>query len=538
MGVLGWLTVLLSGTLIVNTVTALMSQQTRQIGIMKAVGGGTLQIFVMYAVLILIFGLGALLIGVPLANKAAQSIGDGMAAYLGFFPAVYRGYPATFVQQIIVAIVIPFLAALLPLYNSVRVTVREAFSDYGIGGTLRSKPKQKSVSKSALFMPRPMRLSLRNAFRRKARLTLTLFTLVLAGAIFIGVFNLWASFDKVINDIQGYFLADINMGFSRGYRFDRVASIALSVPGVSSVEGWLEIYGTLISENKDMAGTDVYFVAPPANSTLIKPIISGGRWLQAGDENAIVVGNQLKTMFPDLKLGDWLTIEINGKKTQWNIVGFYSLTVNASSTPLIYTNYEYISHLIGQPGMAYSLRVITREHDSVTQNDVNDRLQAIFELHGIRVGSTELSSDFINEQSAQTDIFVYFMLVMATMISIVGGLGLMGTMGINVLERTREIGVMRAIGASNWDIQSIVIVEGIVIGLISWLLSIVLAIPITNVLCFGVGLAIIGAPMPAVYGLTGILAWLIFMLVLATIASALPARRASHLTVRDTLVYE
>jgi putative ABC transport system permease protein len=538
MGVLGWLTVLLSGTLIVNTVTALMSQQTRQIGIMKAVGGGTLQIFVMYGVLILIFGLGALLIGVPLANKAAQSIGDGMAAYLGFFPAAYRGYPATLVQQIIVAIVIPFLAALLPLYNSVRVTVREAFSDYGIGGTLRSKPKHKSVSKSALLMPRPMRLSLRNAFRRKARLTLTLFTLVLAGAIFIGVFNLWASFDKVINDIQGYFLADINIGFSRGYRFDRVSSIALSVPGVSSVEGWLELYGTLVSENKDMAGTDIYFVAPPANSTLIKPIISAGRWLQPGDENAIVVGNQLKTMFPDLKPGDWLTIEIDGKKAQWNIVGFYSLTVNASATPLIYTNYEYISHLIGQPGMVYSLRVITRGHDASTQNHVNDQLQAVFESHGIRVGSTDLSSDFINEQSAQTDIFVYFMLVMASMIAVVGGLGLMGTMGINVLERTREIGVMRAIGASNWDIQSIVIVEGIVIGLISWLLSIVLAIPITNVLCFGVGLAIIGASMPAVYGLTGITAWLIFMLVLATIASALPARRASHLTVRDTLVYE
>jgi putative ABC transport system permease protein len=243
-------------------------------------------------------------------------------------------------------------------------------------------------------------------------------------------------------------------------------------------------------------------------------------------------------MFPGLKLGDWLTIEIDGEKTQWKIVGFYSLTVNASATPLIYTNYEYISHLIGQPGMAYSLRVITREHDAATQNHINDELQAVFESHGIRVGSTELSADFINEQSAQTDIFVYFMLVMASMVAIVGGLGLMGTMGINVLERTREIGVMRAIGASNWDIQSIVIVEGVVIGLISWFFSIIVAIPITNVLCFGVGLAIIGAPMPAVYGLTGIVAWLIFMLVLAAIASALPARRASHLTVRDTLVYE
>lgn len=97
---------------------------------------------------------------------------------------------------------------------------------------------------------------------------------------------------------------------------------------------------------------------------------------------------------------------------------------------------------------------------------------------------------------------------------------------------------MRAIGASNTDIQSIVIVEGLVVGLIGWVISIALSIPITNVLCFGVGMAILTAPMPPVYGLTGIIAWLIFTLFLATIASAFPARRASKLTVRDTLAYE
>jgi putative ABC transport system permease protein len=114
----------------------------------------------------------------------------------------------------------------------------------------------------------------------------------------------------------------------------------------------------------------------------------------------------------------------------------------------------------------------------------------------------------------------------------------MGTMSINVLERTREIGVMRAIGASNADIQGIVIVEGMVVGLVSWAISILLAIPITGILCFGVGMAIMTSPMPAVYGLSGIVAWLVFTLILAAIASALPARRASRLTVRDTLAYE
>ena len=534
LGVLGYMTVLLSGVLIVNTITALMTQQTRQIGIMKAVGGSNAQVFIMYLVLILSFGMAALFIGIPLANLAAKANGGGMAAWLNFHTVPYKSYPSTIIQQVIVALVVPLIAAIVPVWNSVRITVREALSDYGIGGN--SNPNVKPVSKATLWIPRPMRLSLRNAFRRKARLTLTLFTLVLAGAIFIGVYNLWASFDKVMRDIQGYFMADINLSFGRYYRFDEVAEMAGQIPGVSSVEGWTEYSGTLIMDEKE-EGTQILLVAPPSTSTLIDPIITAGRWLTAGDENAIVIGNHLLAIFPDLQIGDWLTIKIDGRETQWRIVGFYSITGNVSP-PLLYVNYEYLSRVVGAPGQVYSLRVLTDQHDAATQKKVNDQLRTLLESKGIQLGSSQLGEDFIQSQKSQTDILVYFMLVMATLIAIVGGLGLMGTMGINVLERTREIGVMRAVGASNSDIQSIVIVEGMVIGLLSWVVSIVLSIPITNILCYGVGVSIMTSPMPAVYGVSGIIAWLVFILFLAAISSAIPARRASRLTVKDTLAYE
>jgi putative ABC transport system permease protein len=270
---------------------------------------------------------------------------------------------------------------------------------------------------------------------------------------------------------------------------------------------------------------------------LIDPIITSGRWLGPGDENAIVIGNHLLNMFPDLKVGDWLTVEINGKETKWHIVGVYSITGNVSP-PLLYANYEYISRLAGEPGMVYSLRVLTTDHSAATQKRVNDQLQALFKERGIQVTSTTLGTQFIEDQKAQTDILVYFMLVMAALIAVVGGLGLMGTMSVNVLERTREIGVMRAIGASNWDIQAIVLTEGMVIGILSWAVSLFLSVPITNVLCYGVGMAILTAPMPTVYGVSGMMAWLVFTVALGSLASALPARRASSLTVRDTLAYE
>ena len=535
LAILGYLTVLLSGFLIVNTITALMTQHVRQIGIMKATGGSTQQIFGMYLVLILAFGVGSLLIAVPLANMSASIIGGGMAQWLNFYAAPYKGYASTFIQQVIVAVVVPVLAAIFPIYNSVKITVREALSDYGLGGN--AKPKDDSVSKNSVLIPRPIRISLRNTFRRKARLSITLFTLVLGGAVFIGVYNLWASFDKVMEDIQGYFLADINISFDHGYRYDKVANIAMSNPGVEGAEGWLEYTGTLRMGDDDKAGTQILFVAPPSTSKMIDPIITSGRWLQPGDENAVVIGNHLLQIFPDLKVGDWLTIETKDKETKWQIVGTYSITGNVSP-PLLYVNYEYLSVLVGEPEMAYSLRIITTQHDAATQRRINDQIQATFEEHGIQIRSTQLGAEFIESQKAQTDILVYFMLVMATLIAIVGGLGLMGTMSINVLERTREIGVMRAVGASNGDIQAIVITEGMVIGIVSWAISILISIPITNVLCYGVGTAILTAPMPAVYGASGVIAWLIFTIVLGTLASALPARRASRLTVRDTLAYE
>jgi putative ABC transport system permease protein len=534
LGVLGWLTVLLSGFLIVNTITALMTQQVRQIGIMKATGGGTLQLLGMYVVLVLAFGVAALIIAVPLANKAAQTIGDGMAAWLNFFPAHYHSYSSTLVQQIIVALVVPLLTTMWPLYNSIRLTVREALNDYGMGTS--AARAQKSVSRIALLLPRPMRLSLRNAFRRRLRLALTLFTLVLAGALFIAVYNLWASFDMLINDIQGYFLADINVSFSRAYRFDKVADLARSVPDVKSVEGWLEYPGTLTTKG-EKTGRQILFVAPPSNSTLIKPVMTAGRWLTTGDENAIVIGNHLLKIFPNLKVGDPLVIKINETDTTWHIIGFYTFTGNVN-VPLLYVNYEYLSRLIDRPGQVYSLRVLTTTHDPVTQKRVNDEMQGLFAEQGIQVSGTQLGADFIQQQTAQTDIFVYFVLVMAVLIALVGGLGLMGTMSVNVLERTREIGVMRAIGASNGDIQSIVIAEGIAIGVISWVVSIALSVPITIALTTGVGLAILTSPMPPVYGLTGIIIWLLGILVIGAAASALPAYRASRLTVRDTLAYE
>ncbi len=559
LGVLGWLLVAFSAFLVVNTIVSLMSQHSKQIGIMKAIGGQNRQIMAMYIVLILSFGAAAFVVSVPLASFLNIVVLEGMATWLNFNVGEFTIFPQTVIQQAIVAFIIPLLAAIFPMWNTVRVTVREALSDYGLGNAgvkqakkqtkdsrVLSRPVRMSISFRyappvirlirQVFLSRPVRISIRNTFRRKMRLALTLSTLVLAGAIFVAVMNLFGTFDKTMRDVEKYFLADINVSFDRAYRYEKVAGIVESVPGVESIEGWMMLGGEIISADETTAN-ELALVAPPADSTLIEPILTEGRWLMPGDENAVVIGNHLLSVRPDLKVGDTIKLNILEKESEWKVVGIYNIPGNVIP-PLIYVNYEYVSHLVNSPGDVYSLRIITSEKDPATVAAIGQELQALLDEKQIQVSNIELAAEWRLQQTQQTDVLVYFMLVMAILTAVVGGLGLMSTMSINTLERTREIGVMRAIGASNFDIQKIVLVEGLFIGLLSWAGGILLSAPITSALVYGVGIAIFKTPLQFTFGVEGIGIWLAITLVLAILASALPARRASRLTVRDTLAYE
>jgi putative ABC transport system permease protein len=111
-------------------------------------------------------------------------------------------------------------------------------------------------------------------------------------------------------------------------------------------------------------------------------------------------------------------------------------------------------------------------------------------------------------------------------------------MGMNVLERTREIGIMRSIGAVDREIMRTIMVEGVVIGLISWFLGVLLSFPITYLLSTIVSLAIFNSPIEVHFTYLGFVIWLLVVLVLSALSSTLPARNAARLTIREVLAYE
>lgn len=536
LAVLGGLSLFLSGFLVVNTMSALLMQQQRQIGIMKAVGAQAGQITSLYLGMVLIFGALALFVAVPLGALGAWALTGYMASLINFDMMGLRIPLPSLLLQIAVGLLVPLIASLLPIFSGVRVSVREALSSYGVGSGRFGTHLVDRIMERVRGFSRPTLISLRNTFRRKARLTLTMFTLVLAGAVFIGVLSVHASLLNTLDAFFNYWHYDVAINFSRPYRTDQVTAEALSVPGVVDAETWAAAQGGR-KRSDDTEGRAMTLLGVPPTTQLLQPKILEGRWLLPEDENAIVINTAVREpdMEPDIKLGDDVTFKIDGRDETFKVVGVARTMLTG---PLLYVHRDYLEKVTNSVGRAGSVQVITERSDRAFQTQTAEALKNHFKDQGINVSGTQAIGDLRQQIEYQFNLLVVFLTIMATLIAVVGGLGLMGTMSINVIERTREIGVMRAIGASDGSVMRIFLTEGIFIGLLSWVQAAIFAIPISRLLSAMVGQAFLRSPLEYVFSWQGAFLWLGIVLVLASLASLLPSWHAARLTVRDVLAYE
>jgi putative ABC transport system permease protein len=534
LGSLGLLSLLASGFLVVNTLQALLTQQVRQIGIMKAVGARNGQIMGVYYSMVLIFCFLSLAIAMPLGALAARGLTSFIAHLVNFDVTSFRVPLEVFGLEVAVGLVVPLLAALYPIVSGVRVTAREAMSDYGLSRSHFGRSFVDRLLEQMRGLSRPLLLSLRNTFRRKGRLVLTLMTLTLGGAIFVGVFSVRESLLLTLDGVYNYIQCDAWVIFRRGYRIEQIEREALRVPGVVAAEAWR--FNTARRERPDETESEpINVYAPRADSDLVHPTLVEGRWLLPEDENAVVFNTLLLKDEPDVQVGDDVVLKIEGRETTWRVVGFVKGT---PPVPMAYVNLDHFARVVGGVGRAGAVFVQTERHDPAFQSQIEKALEDHFEAVGLEVSSTMTQDRDRSQYASQFNVLTMFLLIMAILLALVGGIGLMGTMSLNVLERIREIGVMRAIGASDGAVLKIVIVEGVVIGLLSWLLGTFCALPLSKLLSNALGAMIFESPLSYTFSLWGTGLWLGVVIVLAALASAWPARSASRVTVRDVLAYE
>jgi putative ABC transport system permease protein len=535
--VLGLLVVFLSGFLITNTLQALLDQQMEQIGIMKTVGARRRQIVSIYMAMILVFGVLAFFIAAPLAYQVSYALMDFLTTQLNTTIRSRRLVPEVLLIQGLLAVLVPQLAAFIPIWHGSRLSVKEALNGSASRNPITSGWIDRQLARIRA-VSRPIRISLRNVFRRKGRLILTIITLTMGGAVFISTFNVRVSMNQYVAQITHYFLADVNLVLPRPYHTQEVQNMLAGIPGIGLIEGWSTARSELVRADGS-ASESVGLLAPPADSILVKPVLIEGRWLEPGDQNAITLNDLFLTNFPHMQVGDTIRLRVNGEDEDFVIVGFFQLAGKVSGY-LAYTNYDYLSQLINQPNQALSYRIagdpvgMTSDQQAALAKAVEARLRH----YNVDIADISTGSSIGQTATDGFNVLVGFLLFLAGLTALVGSIGLTGTMSMNVLERTREIGVMRAIGASDNMLMKMVIVEGSLIGLLSWLFSCLLAFPISKLMSDSVNQAIFGAPSNFALTPTGFLLWLGVVILLSVLASLMPARNASRLTIREVLAYE
>ncbi|MDW8144883.1 MAG: ABC transporter permease [Roseiflexaceae bacterium] len=540
LGALGILALCLSVLLVTNTITALLLQQTRQIGVMKAIGARPGQIAVVYAVYALAFGALALPLALLASRFAAELFVSFLSYFLNFKLGTFTTPASVIALQTGVALLAPLLASLAPVLGAARLTVREAIAGQ------REEQRRSSVQSPAsarefpavswltALIPSPVILSLRNALRRRVRLALTLTTLTLATAIVVSVLSVRRSLFETFETILATSRHDVLATLVRPYRAAQVEHLARQTPGVAYVESWSSAMAYRLRPDGS-EGPAIGVIAPPVESVLFTPEIVEGRWLLPGEDHALVMNADVQRFEPDLRVGQSVTLKIGNRETEWKIVG---VTRGLLGVPFMYASQPYLAQITGAVGQTREIRVVAEAHDPGTQRQVATALREALEHAGMRVEVAWTRTEEREQAATLINILISFLLTMAVLLAVIGGLGLSGTLSLNVIERTCEIGVMRAIGASNDALYRIVVGEGMAISLASALIGTLLALPIGYLLSNAVGLAFLRVPLIYHFALDGAAIWLAAAAGIGIVASLLPARAAIGLTVRDALAYD
>jgi putative ABC transport system permease protein len=437
--------------------------------------------------------------------------------------------------QVAIGMLLPLLAGLVPVLKGTSITTQQALNDVGMqaGVNRQGLVEQVLVQLQRLrAVQRPLVLAVRNTLRHKGRLAQTLVVLVVGTALFISVLSVRASVGATLDGFMRFHRYDVSVRMEQPYRIQRLEQVAWEVPGVADVETW-SVGRALRLRPDDTESELMPVVAIPPDTAFMAPEVSSGRWLPSEGGQAIVVNSDVVEKEPDLRLGQDVVLEIEGREATWRIVG---IVPTESRGPAIYMAFDDYAQATRTPGQANRVQVVGQRPGAV--NTLESRLLEDFEARGLEVAGTQTSQAINAANELLFTVVVAVLILMALLLAAVGGLGLTTTMSINILERVREIGVLRAVGASNLAVRRIVLVEGLAIGVLSWGLGTLISIPVSAWLSEQVGLALIDVPLSHQYSVAAAVAWFFALLAVAVLASLGPARNAVRLTIREVLAYE
>jgi putative ABC transport system permease protein len=541
----GALALLLSAILITTMINGLLTQQIPQIGILKAVGarsGRVLQLYLLMTLLVVGAATAlAFVPGVVLGREWARLLLIGMLNMeVGGLEAPWW----TYVAVVVTGLGLPLLVAVGPVLGASRTTVREAIAAAGVPGTAVSASGFDAWLSGIRGLDRTLLLGLRNSFRRRGRFLLSVGLLATAGTIFVAGLNTFAAIRAIPETLAADRRWDVEVGLAAPAANALLEETAARVPGVTHVEAWSsaltgvrhsgEINVTRTYPDKGHGAAGVTAV-PPATSLIAPLPLRAGRWLRPDDGDAIVLNQMTLQNLPGIRVGESrIQLPIEGRLTDWLVVG----VVDELFAPLCpCVSSAGFDRATGRRDQATSLRIVTDRHDPSSRLEVTRAVARALTDRSIKVQYVRPMDWLIEVSEGHIYVLVAVFLLIATVMGVVGLIGLGSTLSANVLERTREFAVLRAVGARAATVRRVVVTEGVFMALVSCAVAVAPALALTAAMGAGIGNLFLFTPLPFRLSLPALASWVVAILIGAALASLAPAARAARLTVREALAY-
>ena len=539
----GLAALLLSTILVATMLNNLFTQQTPQIGILKAMGAPSARITRLYLAMTLLVSAVATTVALAPAILIGRGLLHQILGMLGIQPISLAPPWWAYLVIIAVGIGLPPLMAAVPLAKAGRITVRTAM-DY-TGAT--SKPSRAAALLTRLAavrrLDRGLLMALRNTVRRPARFWLSAGLLASAGVVFVAGMSLKTGMDAQTAEQNALRTWDVDVQLADPVPAVDTTRLIRRLPGVSRVEGW-NVATTGVAGSGRVPVTRTYpdqghgriavTVLPDDTTLFERPPLLEGRWLRPGESGAVVI-NQIarKNAVPGTHAGDTVQLFIGGNPTTWRVVG----VVEERAGTGVYATAGGFATTTGRPERVNQLRIVTDRHDEATRTAVAQAVERGLGETGIRVRAAESVSRAEAAAEGHAGPLVMIFVLIAVAMGAIGCIGLASTMSANVLDRTREFGVMHAIGARPKAVRRVVSAEGVFLALTSCLLAAVPALGLTALLGNGLGNLFMNAPIP--YRVSGLAAgiWVVLVTLGAALATNAAASRASRITVREALSY-
>lgn len=467
--VLTFMTLFCSLFLISNTMHTIITEQKKEIAQMKAVGATRLMIVRSYLTTSFIMGAVGSIIGVVLGIIITFGMVWFLAtSFYGLVPSFGLHFP-TIIISALTGIMITLLATMPALIGGIRTNTREGLQDSGISSVYGSSPIDKFLLRSR-WLPRSSQMGFRNIARKKGRSISTILQISLAVAMFLGVVSIGYSLTTTVEQEFDYFQFDIlTHGQTDGSRplTTYMESDFESIEGVDDAEPFIESIGELEGEQIYLMG---YYADPIAFD--VEGTMGKGRWFtrdeQEQKEPVIVLGKAMSKVTGKGR-GDTITIVTATGPHQFEVIGINNgQMMNGRIGYMPMTTLQSVLKW-NNTVSGFVVRTESDSHSLIdsTSTEIEDRMMA-----SGYVVENEIWYVMMENQIRSNQNIVNLMIAVGSLIVFITTIGLMSTLTMNVLERTREIGMMRCIGSRAGHLRRVFGSEGLTMAVLGGLLGI------------------------------------------------------------------